>query len=165
MVLSVKWTSTIALAGLLVGSWAESRDLQKSSNLNDGSFGGGVQKVIEEHRISLPAPTIRSTVIVSYPRITEGPSLVKRKLGSIHWDIIHNGIQGQKRDATSCPSDYNLCPQSMNGGCCPTDRVCGTSSCFPSSAAPASACGRSGYVACGIPEGGLYSAFISASFC
>lgn len=149
------------LAGLVGGSWAESGSTQKSGTLNDGSLDRGVQKVVEEQRIALPAPTIKSTVTVSYPKITEGPSLVKRKLGSIHWDMIHNGIQGQKRDATSCPADYNLCPQSMNGGCCPTDRVCGTSSCFPSSAAPASACGRSGYVACGIPEGGEVTANIS----
>jgi hypothetical protein len=44
----------------------------------------------------------------------------------------------------------------MNGGCCPNDRVCGTSSCFAATAAPASACGMSGYIACGIDDGGEY---------
>lgn len=119
-------------------------------------MGSGDQRVVQEQRMSLPTQTIRSTIIISYPKITEGPSLVRRKLGSIKWDMVHNGIQGQKRDLASCPVDYNLCPKSMSGGCCPKDRVCGTSSCFPISAAPASACGKSGYTACGIPEGGAY---------
>ena len=99
--------------------------------------------------------TIVSPLIVNHPKITEGPK-VKRKLGSNRWDLIHDGIQGQKRDAASCPTDYQSCPQSLNGGCCPTDRVCGTSSCYPTSSAPASACGISGYIACGIPEGGIH---------
>ncbi|KAA8572680.1 hypothetical protein EYC84_003274 [Monilinia fructicola] len=53
-----------------------------------------------------------------------------------------------------CPTDYQLCPKSMNGGCCPSNRSCGASSCYLSSAAPASACGVSGYTACGIDAGG-----------
>lgn len=87
----------------------------------------------------------------SYPRIA------KRKLGSNHWDKIHEAIQGQKRDASECPTDYQLCPKSMNGGCCPSNRSCGASSCYLSSAAPASACGVSGYTACGIDAGGKVS--------
>jgi hypothetical protein len=100
--------------------------------------------------------TIVSPVTVAHPKITEGPK-VKRKLGSNRWDQIHDAIQGQKRDAASCPADYQLCPQSLNGGCCPTDRVCGTNSCYPSSSAPASACGIAGYIACGIAEGGIHA--------
>ncbi|KAH6724444.1 hypothetical protein BKA61DRAFT_30082 [Leptodontidium sp. MPI-SDFR-AT-0119] len=140
--------------GLVGGSWASSRDTESGIPDDDGRIGAGIQKVVQEQRIILPSPTVKSAIIVSYPKITDGPSLVRRKLGSVKWDMIHNGIQGQKRDLTSCPVDFNLCPKSMNGGCCPNDRVCGTSSCFPASAAPASACGKSGYVACGIPEGG-----------
>ncbi|KAH6680169.1 hypothetical protein B0J14DRAFT_471485 [Halenospora varia] len=100
--------------------------------------------------------TITSEVVVTipYPKITEPPMLYRRKLGSNHWDEIHEQIQGQKRDATQCPTDYNLCPKSLNGGCCPTDRVCGSASCLPTSAAPASACGKAGYIACGISDGG-----------
>lgn len=95
-----------------------------------------------------------TTVTESQPRVTDAP-IFKRKLGSHKWDIVHNRIQGQKRDATSCPSDYQLCPQSMDGGCCPSDRVCGTSSCFATTSAPASACGSVGYIACGIDQGGM----------
>lgn len=80
----------------------------------------------------------------------------RRKLGSNKWETIHDGIQGQKRDAASCPTDYQLCPQSVGGGCCPNDRVCGTNSCYPVGAAPASACGVAGYIACGINDGGEY---------
>lgn len=96
---------------------------------------------------------IATQVTVAHPKITQAP-LLKRKLGSLKWDIIHDGIQGRKRDAASCPTDFQLCPESMKGGCCPNDRVCGTSSCFAKSAAPASACGRSGYIECGMNDGG-----------
>jgi hypothetical protein len=107
--------------------------------------------------ISVITHTSESAVIVSYPKITEAPSLFKRKLGSNRWDLIHEGIQGQKRDASQCPTDYQLCPSNVGGGCCPTDRVCGTDSCLPASTAPASACGKLGYTACAIAEGGTLS--------
>ena len=111
--------------------------------------GAGVEAhTFEQYRI------VESPVIVAHPKITEPPSLVRRKLGSIKWDMIHDGIQGQKRDAASCPTDYNACPQSLKGGCCPSDRVCGISSCYAASAAPASACGKTGYIACGLDDGG-----------
>lgn len=106
----------------------------------------------------LVAPTVPSAVTVSCPKITHSPSLVERKLGSLRWDVIHEGMQGQisKRDWQSCGTSYTLCPKSLNGGCCPTDHVCGASSCFPTSVAPASACGQSGYIACGLAAGGTY---------
>ena len=96
---------------------------------------------------------LESIVTESHPRITEAP-ILKRKLGSNKWDLVHDAIQGQKRDATICPSDFQLCPQSLNGGCCPTDRVCGSQSCYPTSTGPASACGTVGYTACGFDQGG-----------
>jgi hypothetical protein len=114
------------------------------------------RRVEDGQRILGVAATRHSAVIVAYPKVTEGPPLVRRKLGSKHWDLIHEGIQGQKRDATICATDYSLCPQSLGGGCCPTDRVCGSSSCYPSSAATASACGQVGYYGCGVEEGGWY---------
>lgn len=95
---------------------------------------------------------VETTVTESYPRITHAP-VMRRKLGSNKWDIAHDAIQGRKRDASICPSDYQLCPQSLNGGCCPTDRVCGTSNCLPSSTGPA-ACGPTGYFTCGADQGG-----------
>lgn len=104
--------------------------------------------------------TSESAVLIAHPKITPGPSLGKRKIGSNRWDLIHDGIQGQKRDATECPVDFQLCPKSLNGGCCPNDRVCGSSSCLPTSAAPASACGMSGYIACGASDGGKLYIYI-----
>jgi hypothetical protein len=98
---------------------------------------------------------VESSTVISHPKITPAP-VVKRKLGSIKWDIIHEGIQGRKRDEASCPSDYQSCPASLNGGCCPNDRECGASSCFAKGAAPASACGKTGYIACGVADGGEY---------
>lgn len=101
---------------------------------------------------------VETAVVVSHPKITEAPPtpLFKRKLGSNKWDMIHEGIQGQKRDATECGADHRLCAASLNGGCCPNDRVCGTDSCYATSAAPASACGVAGYIACGIAQGGMF---------
>jgi hypothetical protein len=110
------------------------------------------QMVDEQQR--LKSLLVESPVIVAHPKITAPPNILKRKVGSTKWDMVHDGIQGKKRDAASCPLDFQLCPQSLNGGCCPTDRVCGTASCFATSAAPASACGIAGYVACGIEDGG-----------
>jgi hypothetical protein len=123
------------------------------------------EKLLEENlgnkkpshqEISVVTVTSESAVLISYPKITEAPSLFKRKIGSNRWDLIHEGIQGQKRDATQCPVDYQLCPDNVGGGCCPNDRVCGKESCLPSSAAPASACGKLGYTACALAEGGTY---------
>ncbi|KAL2075844.1 hypothetical protein VTL71DRAFT_787 [Oculimacula yallundae] len=147
------WRVTIIL-GFLAGSLGVSRGTDVGLPNDNDRIGVGVQQVVQEQRIVLPTVTVKSTIIISHPKITDGPSLVRRKLGSIKWDAIHNGIQGQKRDMNSCPPSYNLCPKAMKGGCCPEDRVCGTSSCFPKSVASASACGKSGYQACGIPEGG-----------
>ncbi|KAF4627423.1 hypothetical protein G7Y89_g10728 [Cudoniella acicularis] len=67
--------------------------------------------------------TSKTTSTISHPKITEAPLLYRRKLGSTHWDNIHEQIQGQKRDATECSAGYQLCPQSLSGGCCPTDRA------------------------------------------
>jgi hypothetical protein len=111
------------------------------------------------HKISVVTVTSKSAVVISHPKITEAPSLLKRKLGSTNWDLIHEDIQGRKRDASVCPADYNLCPENVGGGCCPTDRVCGKESCLPASTAPASACGKLGYTACALAEGG--NAYIS----
>jgi len=99
--------------------------------------------------------TSEVTVTAKQPKITS-PPVMKRKQGSNHWGEIHEAIQGQKRDATECPSDYQLCPQSLNGGCCPNDRACGASSCYLTSAAPATLCGITGYTACGIDVGGKH---------
>jgi hypothetical protein len=122
------------------------------------SVGGGCCPKTKVCGASTCLATIETAIIVSHPKITQAPTapLFKRKLGSNKWDIIHEGMQGQKRDATDCGADYNLCPASLNGGCCPTDRVCGTDSCYATTAAPASACGSAGYVACGIAQGGMF---------
>lgn len=106
-----------------------------------------------------PCSAITTTEIAmttKFPKLLY-PGIVKRKLGSNHWDKIHEAIQGQKRDASECPNDYQLCPKSMSGGCCPNNRSCGTSNCYLTSATPASACGVAGYTACGIDAGGKFS--------
>ncbi|RAL67671.1 hypothetical protein DID88_008415 [Monilinia fructigena] len=125
--------------------------IQKCANNTDGDC-YPADKVWGEESYSATTTT-QITMTTKFPKSLY-PRIAKRKLGSNHWDKIHEAIQGQKRDASECPIDYQLCPQSMNGGCCPNNRSCGASSCYLSSAASASACGVSGYTACGIDAGG-----------
>ncbi|ESZ90866.1 hypothetical protein SBOR_8758 [Sclerotinia borealis F-4128] len=125
--------------------------IQKCANIVDGDC-YPADKVCYGESCSATI-TAQVTMTTKFPKLSY-PGIVKRKLGSNHWDKIHEVIQGRKRDASECPSDYQLCPKSMNGGCCPNNRSCGTSSCYLTSAASASACGVSGYTACGIDDGG-----------
>jgi hypothetical protein len=120
------------------------------------SMGGGCCPKTRACGTNACLATVETAVTMSHPKITEAP-VVKRKLGSNKWDMIHEGIQQQKRDATECPEDYQMCPASLNGGCCPNDRVCGMSSCIATTAAPASACGLAGYIPCAIADGGIWS--------
>jgi len=80
--------------------------------------------------------------------------LSKRHFGENERDGLHITARPQKRDDVGCPTAYFLCPASMNGGCCPTDRSCGTDSCLPTTAGPQSGCGKAGYIACDIAHGG-----------
>ncbi|KAM0154310.1 hypothetical protein ACHAQE_000814 [Botrytis cinerea] len=127
--------------------------IQRCANNEDGDC-YPADKVCDGESCSATTTT-QVTMTTEFPKLSY-PGIVKRKLGSNHWDKIHEAIQGRKRDASECPSDYQLCPKSMNGGCCPNNRSCGTSSCYLTSAAPASACGVSGYTACGIDAGGKF---------
>jgi hypothetical protein len=100
--------------------------------------------------------SVKTEVTISQPKITQAP-ILKRKVGSNKWDIVHEGIQGQKRDAAQCGAGYQSCAASLSGGCCPTDRICGTDSCYAESTLPATVCGVAGYVPCGMAEGGTFS--------
>ncbi|CAD6439822.1 3a4d98ff-1986-4f8b-a5db-052ce4667ebf [Sclerotinia trifoliorum] len=126
-------------------------DIQTCANNDDGNSYPADKDCDAES--FLPTTTTQVAMTTRFPKLSY-PGIIKRKLGSNHWDKIHEAIQGRKRDASECPTDYQLCPKSMNGGCCPNNRFCGTSSCYLTSAAPASACGVSGYTACGIDAGG-----------
>lgn len=99
-----------------------------------------------------------------YPKVTAAP-VIKRKLGSVKWDGIHERMQARKRDGESCPKDYQLCPQTVGGGCCPKDRVCGENSCLPSTATNSLACGRENYIACGLDDGGMSSRIVREESC
>ena len=97
---------------------------------------------------------LATTVTVVQPKMTE-PPLFRRKIGSNKWDMVHEGMQGRKRDTPQCGSGFQSCAASLNGGCCPNDRVCRTDSCYAASTLPATVCGVAGFVACGIAEGGI----------
>ncbi|KAB8300051.1 hypothetical protein EYC80_000289 [Monilinia laxa] len=125
--------------------------IQKCVNNTDGDC-YPADKIWDEESYSATTTT-QVIMTTKFPKSLY-PRIAKRKLGSNHWDKVHEAIQAQKRDASECPIDYQLCPKSMNGGCCPNNRSCGASSCYLSSASPASACGVSGYTACGIDAGG-----------
>lgn len=115
-----------------------------------------INVVLQGQRARFPASTLSSSTTVSYPQITTGPSLVKRRLGSRYWENILEKIPVGKRDSAQCPVSYDSCAADLNGGCCPNDRVCGSNSCLAQTSTVGFACGRENYIACGIPEGGLY---------
>ncbi|CZR56871.1 uncharacterized protein PAC_06760 [Phialocephala subalpina] len=175
---------TIALAaGFIPGTWATGTNergakrvkYRKGSKDRTNSGPKAAQKVVEgegaddrydgplrhwattAQAVGLaptPRPTKSSPPAVSNPKITEGPTLVRRKLGAMQRDVIHDGFLGKRGAADLCPTSYSLCPSSVGGDCCPNDYVCGTSSCTPNTATPATACGFSGYIACPIADGG-----------
>jgi hypothetical protein len=149
------WSVALAAVFIPGTSALESHEKGKNSKAAKVNHADGVQKVVAGQRVVGSIPTAVSMAVDSLPRITPGPALIKRKLGSMHWDLIHEGIQGVKREASVCSAGQQYCGKALNGGCCPTDRICGSSSCLPNtSTAPTSACGRSGYFACGVENSG-----------
>lgn len=169
------WSCKLARAAEFVGkSWAgshggkwkagRSKSRSKSPIVRSEPDGIGDRErsqpkkaqIVQGQRVIPEPTTIPLRTSIAYPKITPGPSLFKRKLGSVHWDEVHERIQGQKRDAEYCGVSYTSCPASLNGGCCPNDRICGLSSCLPgtASAAVASACGQTGYIPCEAIDGG-----------
>lgn len=60
------------------------------------------------------------------------------------------------RDGAVCPTDHSLCPESLNGGCCPSRYACAADSCYATTAAIASACGQEGWFACPAADSGRY---------
>ncbi|KAI1769923.1 hypothetical protein F4818DRAFT_308892 [Hypoxylon cercidicola] len=65
----------------------------------------------------------------------------------------HNFIRHPKREASCQQEGYNLCPASVDGGCCPDGYACAVSSCYATTAGPTTACGRAGYYNCPITAG------------
>ncbi len=59
-----------------------------------------------------------------------------------------------RRDANLCPASYSLCPAELNGGCCPERYACETDSCYATTPATASACGKAGWYGCDIKFNG-----------
>ncbi|KAF7540329.1 hypothetical protein G7054_g1469 [Neopestalotiopsis clavispora] len=53
------------------------------------------------------------------------------------------------RDST-CTSGWSLCAASNGGDCCPNGYECASTYCYKAAASATTACGLSGYVACGI---------------
>jgi hypothetical protein len=184
------WSSTVGLAAVfLQGVWGSDiedrgerrRKHSKWGKDRSNSWPKLEQKVVDEnsddegsvrgsqagqpvHGLAptpLSTPTKAAKADVSPPQITDGPALFKRKYGSMRWDVIHDGFLA-KRDSESCSTNYQLCPASLGGGCCPQNGYsCGTSSCLPTSASSASACGFPGYVACDIADGGMVTSPLS----
>ncbi|KAB5585516.1 hypothetical protein GE09DRAFT_1048624 [Coniochaeta sp. 2T2.1] len=83
-------------------------------------------------------------------------------VGKRHVDLVHKveklearvTAYPKKRDASICPSSYNLCPASMNGGCCPPRYGCETDACYATTAGTQTACDMTGYYNCGASAGG-----------
>ncbi|KAI6091753.1 hypothetical protein F4821DRAFT_172549 [Hypoxylon rubiginosum] len=76
------------------------------------------------------------------------------ELYQIHQLVKNNDfIRHPKREASCQQSGYNLCPASVDGGCCPDGYACAVSSCYATTAGPTTACGSAGYYNCPITAG------------
>ncbi|KAK3321415.1 hypothetical protein B0T19DRAFT_265366 [Cercophora scortea] len=84
-------------------------------------------------------------------------------LGRQRKDVIHRIAKAQvtavplfleRRDESSCPVDYSLCPASLSGGCCPSQYACASDSCFATTAGPTTGCGKPNYFNCGANDAG-----------
>ncbi|KAI1759085.1 hypothetical protein GGR53DRAFT_178965 [Hypoxylon sp. FL1150] len=76
------------------------------------------------------------------------------QLYQIHQLVKNNDfIRHPKREASCQQAGYNLCPASVDGGCCPDGYACAVSSCYATTAGPTTACGRAGYYNCPITAG------------
>lgn len=76
-------------------------------------------------------------------------------------DLVHRVPKAQitpgpllQRAASTCKTDYSQCPDSVGGGCCPSNYECATDSCFATTVGVTSACGKEGWFACGLENSG-----------
>ncbi|KAK3684239.1 hypothetical protein B0T22DRAFT_347361, partial [Podospora appendiculata] len=93
----------------------------------------------------------------------DGATASHAVLGRQRKDVIHRIAKAQvtavpllleRRDESSCPVDYSLCPASLSGGCCPSHYACASDSCFATTAGPTTACGKPNYFNCGANDAG-----------
>jgi len=76
-------------------------------------------------------------------------------------DLVHRVPKAQitpgpllQRAASTCQTDFSLCPESVGGGCCPSQYECATDSCYATTAGITSACGKEGWFACAAADSG-----------
>ncbi|KAK0613618.1 hypothetical protein B0T14DRAFT_539403 [Immersiella caudata] len=76
-------------------------------------------------------------------------------------DLVHRVPKAQitpgpllPRAASTCATNYSLCPDSAGGGCCPSQYECATDSCYATTAGITSACGKEGWFACPFDSSG-----------
>ncbi|XXG96381.1 hypothetical protein Hte_002663 [Hypoxylon texense] len=91
----------------------------------------------------LALAVLAPAVVAAHDELYEIHQLVKN----------HNSIRHPKREPTCEQAGYNLCPASVDGGCCPDGYACAVSSCYATTAGPTTACGRAGYYNCPITAG------------
>jgi hypothetical protein len=78
----------------------------------------------------------------------DGPYLVQRLEKSDHV------VRHQRRDASCVRADWELCPASVGGGCCPSGYSCGESLCTATTAGPSGSCSQADYYQCPAERGG-----------
>ncbi|KAH8778631.1 hypothetical protein F5883DRAFT_517474 [Diaporthe sp. PMI_573] len=69
-------------------------------------------------------------------------------------DHLTRDFHLEKRAKNQCSTDYNLCPSSLGGGCCPNNYACAKESCYATTAAVSTCAGHTGYYACPFDSGG-----------
>jgi len=78
-----------------------------------------------------PLQTVTTTVVIS-PRTSAAPVTVTQTR-TLSPSSTSSAATGQ--GPLTCTTGYQSCPASLGGGCCPTDRACGSPSCPPISTA------------------------------
>jgi hypothetical protein len=86
--------------------------------------------------------------------VGKGHGNVEHRVEKVQIQVTALPAFARKREATMCASDYNLCPASLQGGCCPDRYECATDACYATTAGTTSACGRAGYYFCPASIGG-----------
>ena len=80
-------------------------------------------------------------------------------------DLVHRVAKAQitaapllRRDGAVCQAGHSSCAASVGGGCCPSRYECATDSCYATTAAITSACGKEGWFACPAADSGKWTA-------
>lgn len=82
---------------------------------------------------STPSPSTSTTTTTS-TTAAQSPSTLSPEVSTVTRTVTVTSTP----DVLTCSSGYQSCPASLGGGCCPTDRSCGSINCPPSTTSSSS---------------------------